>query len=654
MLKTKIFRVLAALVIIFGLISAFFGMRIITERVIGEAQTQVSVDLNTAWEIINAKKGELRTILTLVAIKKAVVDATAEQAWSSPDLRHRLEVIQRTFNLDFMGVVSSEGDVVVRCSQTNGTGDYKVHDPAITRALKGEAAFGVMLLSKDELMRECEGLEQRAFLQFEPTDRARSTSKQMETRGMVMMGAVPIFKGPQVMGVLYAGVLLNRNHDLVDRITEVVYRKEMYNGVPMGTATLFLDDCRIATSVRLPNGNRALGTRVSKEVADRVLDNGLSWLGPAFVVKQSYLSAYDPIRDLDGRIIGMLYVGRLEQPFHDLTSSIMWRYAGLMIAGLVAALILAFMLAGRVANPVHTLVLAAQKINRGEQHVPVPPPIHGSCDEVHKLVVAFNEMARSLGEREASLREANGKLADANKSLKGLNQSYMDMLGFVSHELKSPVASIMNYAFLLQQNKIGSLNEMQAKAAANIETNCKRIVEMVRHYLNLSRIETGELTPVPTRVNVAEEVISPILQGFERDLALRSMKVDTAVDANTVLFSDLNMTHEVFENLVSNAIKYGKDGGNIQIAARPSGTMIEFSVRNEGPGIPLDKLDTLFQKFTRLEDGQLVRKQKGTGLGLFITRHIIEAHKGSVHATSQPGEWAEFRFTLPTYKQEKN
>jgi signal transduction histidine kinase len=306
-------------------------------------------------------------------------------------------------------------------------------------------------------------------------------------------------------------------------------------------------------------------------------------------------------------------------------------------------------MAGRLANPIHRLVEASQRVRKGEPHTPVH--CRSSCGEIENLVVAFNEMAKALEEREGRLKEANEKLEKTNEAVSALNLSYMDMLGFVSHELKSPVASIMNYVFLLRQQKLGPLTPGQEKAARNIETNSKRIVEMVRHYLNLSRIETDELRPVPTRVAVAEEVVRPLLESCEADVQARRMRVVNRIGDDLWLKADLNMTREVFENLISNAVKYGRDEGLLQLDAQRKDGFVEFSVFNEGAGIPRDKIETVFQKFTRLEEADGTRRQKGTGLGLFITRHIVEAHGGRIHVESEPDHWVRFRFTLPVFPE---
>jgi len=174
---------------------------------------------------------------------------------------------------------------------------------------------------------------------------------------------------------------------------------------------------------------------------------------------------------------------------------------------------------------------------------------------------------------------------------------------------------------------------------------------MVRHYLNLARIENGELRPVPTHVELLEEVVAPVLETADLELAAKGMKVTNTISPEIALQADRNMVREIFENLVGNAIKYGRAGGAILVAAEPDDTMVRIRVRNDGEGIPTERLPQLFQKFTRIEGTEGAKRQRGTGLGLFITRNIVEAHGGRIEARSEPGAWAEFVFTLPRWAQ---
>lgn len=634
MLRSKLFRAFAALVLLFGLVSILIGQWMIKSRVVEEAQSSVRSDLAMATAECNFEMREIELTLRLTAGKKRVADACAAKSWADPQLDAILQEAHRDYGLDFVGLVAPDGRVVLRAT-SHKTGDYQLVGPVISAALKGRPSTAWQVYSPEHLALEAADLPEQSFMVLEETPHARPTPKKEEARGMVMVGACPVRQGAEVTGVVYGGVLLNRNAALVDRIQDILYRDK-----PRGTVTLFLKDIRIATTVRLQNGNRAIGTRASKEVADRVLDNGKSWTGRAFVVNDYYLTQYNPIRDPEGQVIGMLYVGVLERPFRELSRRIVFQYGALSVFGLLLSLVIAFFFARRLARPIQNLVGAADAMQKG--HHPEPVPIDETFNETRQLIVSFNEMARTLAEREKSLTEANA-------SLKSLNRSYMETLGFVSHELKSPLQTIVNYVYLLLTKKIGPLTEKQEKSVRNIRESVNRLVEMIRHYLNLSRIENGELAPVRTRLAVREEVLNRLEETYDEDMAARKMKLEDHIGDDVVIHADLNMTREVFENMISNALKYGREGGTISLSCKRTDAFYDFAVRNEGEGIPPDKINTLFQKFSRLEDQQATRKEKGTGLGLFIVKNIIEAHGGRIEVASEWHQGVEFRFTLPVY-----
>lgn len=631
MLRTKIFRGFALIVLMFAALSALFGFGTIKRRMMDELQNKVRLDLSSAWSVLSGQIENMETIMSLVSGTKEVQETGARLDWDNVELRMRLETVRRRFNLDFLGMAATDGTVVFRSTPPFNTGDNKMHSPAIARALAGEQASGVSVWSQHALALEADGLAERAFLELEDTPHSRLTPKTSEDRGMVIIAAAPVHNNAGVSAVVYGGVLLNRNHEFVDKIRRIIYGDGTYRGVPLGTATVFLDDSRIATTVLRKNGNRALGTRVSKEVASRVLDNERPWIGEAFVVNSWYLTAYDPIVDIDGKIVGMLYVGILRQPFADYGRRLMVQYAALCIFALSVSLVVAFLLANRLSRPIHRLVEAASLMSRGE--TPVKVPVDGACSETSTLVSVFNTMSEQLVQRE--------------KSLKATNRSYMETLGFVSHELKSPVSSIVNYLYLMRQHKLGPLTEKQERAMLICERGVNRLVEMIRHYLNLSRIENRELSPSRSRVEVCEEIISPLLDSMESDIQEKNVDVRNNVGEDIRICADINMAREVFDNLIGNAVKYGPMNGTVTLDAAPADGMVQFSVHNEGPGIPPEKQTQLFQKFYRADKEN--RHTRGTGLGLFISRHIAEAHGGCVHLESSDEKGTTVFFTLPEW-----
>ncbi|GAH96509.1 unnamed protein product, partial [marine sediment metagenome] len=170
-----------------------------------------------------------------------------------------------------------------------------------------------------------------AYIQFTPTPGARPRSEKAETSGMVLMAAVPVWAGnEEIIGILYGGILLNRNYRLVDYVRDMVFEEKEYKGKPFGTVTIFQWDVRITTNVKEKDGSRAIGTRVSREVYEKVLENGKTWLDRAFVVNSWYISAYEPIYAPTNKIIGMLYAGVLEDKYVDIKNGIFLRFLAII------------------------------------------------------------------------------------------------------------------------------------------------------------------------------------------------------------------------------------------------------------------------------------------------------------------------------------
>ncbi|MBL8223424.1 MAG: cache domain-containing protein, partial [Bryobacterales bacterium] len=183
-------------------------------------------------------------------------------------------------------------------------------------ALAGAPRTETDVFTPAQLDRFDTALRARALTPLVATANARPDARQSEENGLVVHAAAPVFDAKGVLlGVLAGGVLLNKNLDFIDRLNEIVYPEGALPFGSAGTATIFLGDVRVATNVRLFEGERAIGTRVSESVHRAVLDEGRTWLDRAFVVTDWYVSAYQPLLDSQGRRIGMLYVGYLEGPF---------------------------------------------------------------------------------------------------------------------------------------------------------------------------------------------------------------------------------------------------------------------------------------------------------------------------------------------------
>lgn len=229
-------------------------------------------------------------------------------------LKTLLEESRARLELDFLYVMAPDGRLVASVTEDTA-GTLRTDWPVIRDALAGKPATGIDIFDNADLETLSPDLAARAKLPLVQTPNAVPTDRTEEGRGMVVQSASAVTLGDGGKAVLVGGILLNQNLVFIDTINDLVYREASLPEGSQGTATLFLDDVRISTNVRLFEGRRALGTRVSAAVRSAVLGEGRTWLDSAFVVNDWYISAYEPITDSNGKRVGMLYVGFLEAPF---------------------------------------------------------------------------------------------------------------------------------------------------------------------------------------------------------------------------------------------------------------------------------------------------------------------------------------------------
>jgi two-component system phosphate regulon sensor histidine kinase PhoR len=218
-----------------------------------------------------------------------------------------------------------------------------------------------------------------------------------------------------------------------------------------------------------------------------------------------------------------------------------------------------------------------------------------------------------------------------------------DFIANVSHELRTPLTSIQGYAETLLDG--APENNHSREFLEIIRKNAHRMSRLTEDLLTLARVESGEqrfdIQPV-----AAAEILQEAVQNF-RELA-RAHGIDLQVEdsAPDLVSADREAIHQVFSNLIDNALKYGGSGGRLVLGARRADRGVEFYVRDFGPGIPFEHLPRLFERFYRVDKARS-RESGGTGLGLAIAKHIVLAHDGAIRAESELNHGSMFLFTLP-------
>lgn len=229
--------------------------------------------------------------------------------------------------------------------------------------------------------------------------------------------------------------------------------------------------------------------------------------------------------------------------------------------------------------------------------------------------------------------------------LKKRDEGFLNMLGFVSHELKSPLSTAMMNVFALKGGYLGEINPKHKKVLESAAKSLKDFENIIKRYLDLGRIEEGNLNIATENINLLTDIILPVIESYNHTINTCNIELINNIK-ETIIKGDKKLLFGVFNNLLSNAIIYGKENSKIELNSEIKNDFIEISVYNEGIGINKENIPLLFSKFERLSAGSEIRK-KGAGIGLFTAKEIIKAHGGQIRIESEEGQWTKVYFTLP-------
>ena len=273
----------------------------------------------------------------------------------------------------------------------------------------------------------------------------------------------------RVIALLRGGILLNHNLPFIDHINRIVYPDGSLPLDSQGTATLFMDDVRITTNVRLFQDQRAVGTRVSQAVSDAVLQRGGTWLDRAFVVDDWYVSAYEPLQDARGQRIGMLYVGYLEKPFRLVKYSMLGIIGAIFLVVMALSAWFSLRWARSIFRPVEQMNLAMQRVEEGDTGARVGPvaardELGALANHLDQLLDVIDEKTRVLqrwaSELDAKVAERTRELAQSNTALQQAQQQLVkseklaaigQLTASIAHEINNPIAVMQGNLDLMRE-----------------------------------------------------------------------------------------------------------------------------------------------------------------------------------------------------------
>ncbi|MGP8323815.1 MAG: ATP-binding protein, partial [Methanosarcinaceae archaeon] len=269
-------------------------------------------------------------------------------------------------------------------------------------------------------------------------------------------------------------------------------------------------------------------------------------------------------------------------------------------------------------------------------------------DEDDKTVIAIIAQGIDITERkeaERSRKRYTKELAKSNEELKSLDKMKDEFLSNISHELKTPLVSIEGFSEVMRDETLGSLNAGQKKAMDTVLRNAKRLERLIDSVLYLSISESGRMKYIFKPVQVADVIEHSVIDMLPQ-VNKHNLKIKKEVPDNLPLIqADEDRLIQVLINLISNAIKF-TPSGEITLTVHENDADIHIAVNDTGIGIPKGKIEYLFNRFYQA-DASTKRKYGGTGLGLHISKLIVEAHKGKIWAESKEGAGTTIHLTLP-------
>lgn len=641
-IKIRLILSFSVAILIPSLLISIVGVNIIKKHVYKEAQSNVNSGLEYAKEILFSTQSKIKDALRINATRKVFVLSLS--GIKQQELQEEMEMIMKEEGLDFLSLIDKNGKVFYSALNCSGISSDCSKHPFIEYVLKNkEPLTGSIIIPKEELEKESPKLLEKVFMEITPTQKAEKTDNKVIEDGLAFASAAPVFTlQKKFVGVLYGGILLNRNYELIDRIRDTIFESgALYEGKPLGTVTIFQKDVIIATNVLNEDGSRAISTKVSMDVADTVLKRNEVFKGKAFVVNDWYLSAYTPIKSVRGETIGILYVGVLEKPYKNSLFNSLLLFLAIALVGILIVGVISLRVAERISQPLLVLAEASKQLAEGNYDVKID--IEKSDDEIGGLAKIFRNMVVELRESHIALKTwaevLEEKVEEITKVLKNIIQAEKlaeigQLAAGVAHEINNPLTGILTNASLMYEDvPDDDPKKADLKVIVDETLRCRKIVKGL--------LDFARQSPPQRQLLSLNEVVEDVVTLVRNQANFRNIKIELELDPQIPkIMADKDQIRQVVLNIVLNAADAMPDGGKFIIRSKVTGENIELVFADTGVGISPEIKAKIFEPF-------VTTKKNGTGLGLSIAYGIIERQKGKISVESELNKGTTFTIILP-------
>lgn len=621
--------------------------------------SKVRSDLVLAQQVFDgaqkSKLQELRAWAESANLHNFLLDNKIRRGGSLPD--SYLDAQTEKLGLSYLRLVGQDGKVLNASPRLTVSAQPVLDSNSLDKITSPSGSVYIAVMSEEELSAISIDLAKKARTPIVPTPNAVADDRTLETRGLVMKVVNPLYLDGVLLGWLEGGVLLNGNLEIVDNLSELVYPSGTLLDGSIGTATLFLDDVRISTTVRSSDDTRAIGTRVSDEVRERVLGRGEIWQNRAYVVDDWFMSGYAPLVTVGGGRIGMIYVGYLEAPYAAIKTRLLILF--LLAVGIAMAIgaVLVGRLSGGIFFPLRRMNYIMSRQESGDTQARV-----GNLqreDEFSDLAQHFDALLDQLEARRGQLERLNLELdsrvsqrtADLHAANQKLHQAVEQLLASeklalmgqltagLAHEFNNPLAVMMGHLDLLRISMSDPSNKSNLRL---LDEQVNRMRNIVQKLLQFCRPD--EFASYSSDLDV-HDVIQDGLLFAKAELEQSKVHIQKIYKATQPVQISATELQQVMVNLFINAAHaleqfdpalHAENGAkptltitteDIQLPDGQAGVMIV--VENNGTAITSDQLGLIFKMFYTTK-----REGRGTGLGLPVSQMLLQRYGGDLRANS--------------------
>lgn len=611
-IKTKIIAGFLGIFLLSALTCTVIGSRLCYKSLHRETARRLKSELDKAVLLFQNKAGEIENALALTILKENLSSTLEDKDF--PRLGRLLTIMDQDPDIDFAGISDGRGKVILR----TGTVDFKLPGVAIgmKRPLSGLIAVSTPLTEKKTPGGNI--LEKR----FDGT-----RDKEL----LAIAAAIPLFSGKEVIGAVYAGLILNKNLTFVDYLEKSLYSKHRTGTEGAEIISIFFRDACIATNID-PQMQAGINNRILKEIRKTFLLKEQNGPAPPLVNERGYIGKFVSINDIFDKRIGIVGLSIPEPHYFDMMAKgdlfllvIIILFCIILVTGL------GYFMAQKILNPVRSLIKTTRQLKEGN----LTPDIGSvSKDELGLLQKNFSEI---IGTMERKIAESNNALFQTEKQA-----SIGRLAAGIAHEVNNPLTGVLTFSHMLLKRK--DLAEDVRSDLQIIADSTERVRKIVKGLLDFSR--QTMLDKEPTDLNSLLALTIPLIKN---QAFVKGIDVKFCPEAGIPLITlDRSQFQSAILNILINALDATESGGEIRVTTglchldSTGRDEAEIIVTDTGCGIPPENIGRLFDPFfTTKAVGH------GTGLGLSVSYGIAERHGGKIMVESIVGKGSTFIITVP-------